>query len=503
MSNSTRADFGTNHISVIMNEIIYPTVNTYLYDLRNSLGESTDDVQQRRQSFFAKIPYKLNGYLYDNEQWEAEYIEILGDQQIIRFGEDRGATYEGFYYPVCLNDSYGLLISCSVNNKTPQPATIVKDLKQEIDRKLSEHKPTLGQTWLIYGELACPGKQNSKQIAISLYQSLFPERNWENDLQGSNDAFESHFFELSFHRLKFNANENISEDFRRCRYSIDEVLENYHVIIILYPHKIVAETIAKLLNFEGMSLFCYRSKILWSYSQSRILQQWLKQDTISIRECLQEIRDSDLSKVDYKQIQKTLNKAKTILPNYAIDLSCLNDQSRTIDINLHDYQLRVRKISEYLKYELCDLKSKSNLTFLSKFAITASQKYLLQIQKDGEYFTSSLETLRDLIDATWAIVEIDRSRRDRNFQNTVAIVGVGLGASSITASLSGQFPISNTNISTKELEQHPIGSLIIEIPNFPKPWLQTAILGFYCLSIAILFAGLTAISLALWNHFRS
>ena len=65
-----------------MINIINPTIDLFLYDLRNSLGDDQKDIEQNRQYFYQKfhktVQEKLKQDGLDNDQnLEVEYIRLL------------------------------------------------------------------------------------------------------------------------------------------------------------------------------------------------------------------------------------------------------------------------------------------------------------------------------------------------------------------------------------------------------------------------------------------
>ena len=94
-----------------MRELVYPTLDLFLYDLKEALN-TTDEVTRKNQEIFIK---KLPPHVtIIDSVGEAEYLELL-PQKTEDFQTDK---LEGYYFPVRLNDTYGLQINCSVNNQT-------------------------------------------------------------------------------------------------------------------------------------------------------------------------------------------------------------------------------------------------------------------------------------------------------------------------------------------------------------------------------------------------
>jgi hypothetical protein len=82
-----------------------------------------------------------------------------------------------------------------------------------------------------------------------------------------------------------------------------------------------------------------------------------------------------------------------------------------------------------LEYEPQEIKDKagneSDLSFLDEFNILVEKKYLIQIDKDIEIMQLGLKLLETNLNAIRSRIELEKSERDRNFQNIVTIVGSG------------------------------------------------------------------------------
>ncbi|MGB3615339.1 MAG: hypothetical protein WBA10_16215 [Elainellaceae cyanobacterium] len=68
-----------------MSQVLYPTIDLFLYDLHDSLGASRDELDKSRRRFWQRI---YNGTLTDEKLSElqslektfANYVELLGDR---------------------------------------------------------------------------------------------------------------------------------------------------------------------------------------------------------------------------------------------------------------------------------------------------------------------------------------------------------------------------------------------------------------------------------------
>ena len=506
-----------------MSNLIYPNLFLFLYDLREGLGEDQEDLAKNQRIFAAKFPDYLRQSLFNRDTaFESEYRELLANK-IEKF-PDSDKPFEGYYYPVRINDTYGLLLACSFpNDTTPHPASCFAKLKAKIEEKLNGQLATLGQTWLIFAHLDNPNNK-PEEIAKNCCQALNIGLNWERDLEGQGHLLGGTLFELQRYQLL------MQESRQRIAPAptLEQIQQSQHLIIALFPDATAAKKAAAF-NFDWLRLFSYRHKILWGYAQSRHLKQQLKQDSTKIRAFA-----GNINSVDLKELRRTVVKSQKILPQYSINLNALGSQNRTIEINLLNYNRRLITIAEHLSTiqtkagdksinkflpngvvswlqaasrlsigtnqtallaQLANWQHPCDLKFLEKFSDEVAKKYQLQAQKDYENLSLDLQLLQDLINSSRAITEIDQAERDRTFQNTVAILGAGLAAGSFVASIAGQFPGAGETQAAEALK-YPVASLLSHL-GVPKPWLVPTTSMAISLGVAIAFGSLTALVIKL------
>jgi hypothetical protein len=504
-----------------MSNLIYPNLFLFLYDLREGLGEDQKDLAKNQRIFAAKFPEYLRQSLFNSDTaFEDEYRELLANK-IEKF-PDSDKPYEGYYYPVRINDTYGLLLACSFpNDTTRHPASCFANLKAKIEEKLNGQLPTLGQTWLILAHLDNP-KSNPEDIAKNCCQALDLGLNWEQDLEGQGRLFGGTLFELQRYQLLMQE----SRQRVGTAPTFEQIQQSQHLLITLYPDATAAKKAAAF-NFDWMRLFSYRHKILWAYSQSRYLKQQLKKDSTKIKGFAVSINSENL-----KILRKTVVDAQGILPHYSRNLTALGAQIRTLEINSLNYNRRLKTITEHVSQtqakageesltkflpngifswlqavaansgnvntnqtallsQLANWQHYCDLNFLDKFSDDVAKKYQLQVQKDYENLSPDLQLLQDLINSSRAITEIDQAERDRTFQNTIAILGVGLAAGSFVASIAGQFPGAGDTKPAEALK-YPVGSTLSHL-GVPDPWLVPTTSIVISLGAAIAFGALTAL----------
>ena len=96
----------------------------------------------------------------------------------------------------------------------------------------------------------------------------------------------------------------------------------------------------------------------------------------------------------------------------------LNILKETIGINLSNYIFLTETLKKKAGYQ-------SDLSFLEDFSNLTETKYLKQIEKDEATMKLGLQLLESNINALRGQIELEKSERDRNFQNLVAIIGGG------------------------------------------------------------------------------
>lgn len=400
-----------------MSDLIYPTLDLFLYALKTSLNTTDAETQKNQAAFLEQLPSDTQFY---DPDIETEYLEITHPTQINFISSDK--ILEGYYYPVRLNDTYGLQIDCSINNQTEtQPAKSFTILKTEIEQKLNKELAIIGKTWLLSGWLPENSSQNPEDIAKDCYYALFKDTYWQPE-KGT-------FLGGKVFEIWRSGNINQSRE----KVSTHSNNHEHHVIIAIYPHRESAEKAAEFYK-DWMGLFCYQSKISWAYWQSRLVKESLLNHYKQIEE-----NRKITNQINSRQEKQNITTSRNILTNidnilqqYTIDLLNLSFQKQIIEINLSNYQLRLALIKEKASQN-------NQLDFLEKFSELANKKYLPQITKDIENMQLGLQLLEDTINVTRSRQEVEKSERERNFQELIAVAGAGIATVSLLQSPAKDF----------------------------------------------------------------
>ncbi|BAY33119.1 hypothetical protein NIES2107_50140 [Nostoc carneum NIES-2107] len=443
-------------------ELIYPTIDLFLYNLKEGLGQDEAKIAENRQLFWQKI----YGSQLDNRQLEqlqqaeidgSDYHELISNPKIIPFK----SPLDGYYYPVQLGDTYGLQIDCTANyikdyKYSPQPVSCLQKVQTEIFSKINTQEGKLGQTWFVWGQLAIDN-QDAAATAQACYEQLIlaSEQNWQADLRGQGEFFGGTIFELW--RLPSEAQQS----------------EGYHLLICLFPYQLKTDAIREAnqkLYPELMQLFRYRNKGIWAYNQSRAIKSNLKTVAQVSQGIISNLnQESQNSKIDISNLQNILKQTPEILLKYTNNLSYLNDQYRTVEINIGNYQKRWQK--------LLILEANSDWQFLQAFSEFAHEKFLVQIETDQAYYSPGLNLVENYIKTIQGIIDLEQTKSDRTLNTTIAIAGIGLATSQIASAV-----------------------ILAEIPKDQNPTSYQTTAFSLSLGIGLIFAALTYIVLRIFRR---
>lgn len=455
-----------------MPEIIYPTIDLFLYDLKYSLGDTPKEIEQNQQNFFRKLSNYIDSSLFnDNQQGlESEYVHLLKDISVQMKPQNK--QYAGYFYPVLLGDSYGLLIDCALNNTVDaQSANCFTGIKAEIEQVLKGQTANIGQTWMLSGWPPITQSKSHEEIAKACCKSFMPNVNWEEDLEGQGYFIGASIFELTHN--------------------------SQHVIITIYPDENTLNVSGKFYA-DWMRLLYYRHKILWAYNQSRLVKNYLQNYFSTIKTGNDSLEQARKEENELNELNQILVNIQNTLHDYTKDLTLLDFQGGTIDINLSNYEKRLARIEQ--KANRIQANSCTDLKFLTEFSRLVKDKYCLQITKDSENLERGLKLLSDTINAVRSRVEVEKTERDRSFQNFVTLLAGGWAFGSFVAGLPG----------LGEKNDNPVRTTLIKLTNLKliKPndetwWLMPATKGIYTLSGFIFAIVLLLIWRRFWRRYRS
>ncbi|MCT7992718.1 hypothetical protein [Laspinema olomoucense] len=415
--------------------LIYINIDRFLYDLAEGLGQSDENIQKNCQNFWQKIygekfPDEKLADIKASQALTADYRELLTRQY-----EPFASNYDGYYYPVKIGDTYALQMECAgkiVSETEKSTPKVIKEqiplIKRILDSQLHPFPATLGESWLIWGQIPSDtlDPDSLETIAKTCYESLdiFPTSKWDRDFKNAGEFQGVKFYELW-----------------RVPGDSGNLNQNYHLLICLFPHN-SGTFMVNNPQFQQMitsilplfiELFHFRNKIIWAYTQSRQLKVQMKQASQEIQAIINGLPQQVKStRLDLKEMQITLQKCLTIFSGYASHISELEEQQQTIATNLHNYKKQLTIMPEALNPKW---KGDRSFQFLNSFSKYTQEKYIPQIQADLASLSAELRLLENAIKTIEGIIQLEQTKSDRALSETVAIATVGLGLSAITATV--------------------------------------------------------------------
>jgi hypothetical protein len=440
-----------------MNELIYPSLHLFTYDLRDGLGGGEEEIKNHHRQFWHNFPEDFPESLkvpLEAEYQYAQTIDLLtlidGQAPFYPFKKSLNSyKIEGFYYPVRIGDIYSLQFNCSVDEKVkPQPISCFHELQSLAPTQLGQ----LGKTWILSGYLSSD-HSSCEAIAKAAYfdfrdnpkgQAIKPAiiaSEWERRKSGK--IVGATIYEVWIPPTRWEFLE-----------------ENIHILFILYPDANYLEIKdKKTATFyeELMDLFCFRHKIIWAYCEAKKHKQWLKEHFFSLQTASPEIQnvflndDSKTLNVNTAKLQAALKSNFTIHSQYSLRLNRLELQSQTIDINLYNYEKSLSRLTKK-----ANLSGGTDLGFLKDFTEIVDKQYLLQLDKDYASLSPGLTVRQTLTETLTGFVQIEQTEQDRRIEDTISIVGVGVGTASVVASAVSPFAESISQLSSKDTNNRPL-----------------------------------------------
>lgn len=376
---------------------------------------------------------------------------------------------EGFAHPLSFPDS--LVLSLTVGGaEKKEDGTPTEDVDIEVFRRLNPNNcftlpsnPTfIGQTLLISAKISNTEAQtNFREIADECLKKVFPNNYQLPPYKRQGKLFDSPIFE----------------------YGLFDQLENYqHVIVWLFSDE---EAIKKFNDCYSqlIDLFFFRTKVVKTFQDSRIIYQELRKACREIEEEVDNLPQPEYSgtETNLTDLKAKLKKLPHLNLKYTRLIRNLEEYQNTIAINADNYALRIQQI--------CDETKTQEVKFLAEFSQKSCPFFQQQITADLSYFRHASGLLNRAIDSIRGIVEIEQAERDRQkeatdkirdakLQNTIQAVGVGLGVGTGVAGIFAQtFPLIIEKEWALPSEEQPLLSPHPFLISFPMSLLLGAFLG--------------------------
>lgn len=218
-------------------------------------------------------------------------------------------------------------------------------------------------------------------------------------------------------------------------YGIPNQQEKYcHILVWIFCEPEASEKFIEYYpNF--INLFCYRNKAISAYQLSRKVYKVIKGEYEKIEQYFDQTfqkwpASESLSQADLDKFKKDIKEVSQNALEYSRLLRDLDHYRLTIKINAQNYQRELRDISGKIPQD--------DLSFLETFFKGDCRLFQEQIQSDLGYFENGTGLQEKALSAIRARVEIEQAERDKRLQQGIAIVGIGLAFSGISAQSPGK-----------------------------------------------------------------
>ncbi|MGD2182587.1 hypothetical protein [Lusitaniella coriacea] len=467
--------------------VLSPTIDLFIYDLRNELGQTLEEIRDNKALFLQKLPRSFSGSTLDaDNQYDAEFVELLGEKTQVEQLAFTAEDYQGYYYPIRFQDVYGLLVDCQPKNKnTPLSVSCIGRIKKLLEEKLQGQMATVGQTWMVSVQLSQEpfSEENVEALAKECYREIFPLESWEENYKSKNEFLGGILFELWHYDLKIS--EELDESVVESSVS-NKIADCNHAIVAIYPNRETA-TVASYFMTEWMRLLSHRHKTLWNYGQSRVLKQILETDIVIIQNYIENFKRRNSKRLGLNNLEIRNEQAKELFCDYSLDLHYFKLKLNAIETNLNNYRKQVEIMQDNLASESLSV----NLGFLQQFADRGMQQYYERAKQDYTNLVGGLELLEGAIRLLGNEVSVIRAKRDLAFQDTVISVGVGVGCG-IAAAVISSSSLSAEKQQTNIALEHPVGNFLSKNLRVPEPWIAPGISVILSLGTALIAGVMTS-----------
>ena len=391
-------------------KVAYPKLTLYAFHLRHNLAQNLDKPVEDANHLWHKcqeIGKNLGIPKLENLSISEDGLLNHNNLDFTAIKHKNNLHLSGEIKRLQIHDTYALDLTFRYPHSKVQ-LTDLKGLNQDNCLLPNNINASLGQTLVFFAQPVGTIK-DEKAFAEHCVKALISEAEFNKlniSFQGKGKLLNSPIFEYNNDAISpenqchiliwLNANRETTD--------LEEAGEYYYPLI-------------DLLNCRSKIIYA-RSESRWCYQQARKEYSLLEEKVNQFNNLKDNPADSKL-----KEFNQWLNEIPEISFNYARYLRDLELQRNTIKTNTRNYQLHLEKIKA-----IC---IQDDLDFLSSFLELAEDTFIEQINTDLAYLTPAQRLFEQLIDSIRGIVEIEQTKRDRSLNNTVQILGIGLGGGAI------------------------------------------------------------------------
>ena len=392
-------------------KVAYPKLTLYAFHLRQNLAHNSSQLVENSNNLWKKcqeIGQKLG--IPKLESLSTSENELISNEDFIKFTaikHEDNHHLSGEIKRLPIHDTYAL----DLTFRYPQKEVALTDLKglnQDNCLLPININASLGQTLVFFAQ-PVGAIHDEEAFADACVKALISEAEF-NKL---NLSFQEKGKLLSSQIFEYNNN-------------ADSPQEQCHILIWLNTNQQTTDLEkTEKFYYALIDLLNCRSKIIYARSESQWCYQQAREEYSQLEEKVNEFNDIKDKPVDskFKEFNQWLNEIPEISFNYSRYLRDLELHKATIQTNVKNYKLYLDKLKA--------IGIKDDLKFLSDFIELAEDIFIEQINTDLAYLKPGQSLFEQLIDSIRGIVEIEKTKRERNLNTTINTLGIGFGGGAI------------------------------------------------------------------------
>jgi len=427
-------------------KVTNPKLTLYAFHLRNNLAQGGEEPVEDANHLWEQcqqLGKKLNvprlefllerlqnsngkiGITPSRDNPESDYLELLQPEHLLSFSAiHNGSSLQlrGEVYPLQIHDTYAI----DITFRYPYPHVEIDQLaglNPQGCLQIAQSNSLLGQTLVLFAQPE--GKlYDIPAFTDDCLTAILPESDRKNYWLSAQGRFlGSPIVEYS------NNQENPAQPY---------------ILIWLNCHP-QTEALEEASDYYQplINLLCCRSKILYTYSESR----WCNQQARKLyrqldgkAKGLQHLSSEPTQRL--KQLKEWLTELSQTAFDYANHLRDLELHRTTIETNNKNYQFWLNQLN-FISIE------KNNLEVLQQFISHNSENFIEQINTDLSYLLPSQQLFQQMIETIRGIVETEQAESDRATESAaqkrqqrlellIAVVSTGLAVSGISSQVTSE-----------------------------------------------------------------
>lgn len=427
-------------------KVTNPKLTLYAFHLRNNLAQGEEKPVNDANHLWEqcqRLGQKLNipqlqslleslqdsngniGMVPSKDNPKSDYLELLPQRSLDFSAIPDGSTLQlrGEVYPLQIHDTYAVDITL----RYPYPHVEIEqlaDLNPQGCLRITQSKSLLGQTLVLFVQPE-DEIQDIQAFANECLAAILASERQQYLLSTQGKFLGSPIFEY----------ENIQE-------TTDQPS---HILIWLNCNN-QTETLEEAGDYYQplINLLCCRSKILYTYAESRWCNQQARVLYRQLEDKVQGFRQlpSDPDE-KLKQLEGWLTEIPKTAFGYANYLRDLEIYRIAIEINCKNYKSCLKHL------ETSSIDGENNLEIWQKFINQVQEKIIKQINFDLSYLLPSKPFFQQMIDAVRGIVEKEQAQSDRAAESTaqkrqqrlellITVASTGLALSGISSQVANE-----------------------------------------------------------------